>query len=77
MSRNEADKKPEKVSDRLIGKKVVSWSEITHAASEATEKINRQLGLEIENPDKFSELRDSVEEAILRYLTKEQDFSLV
>lgn len=65
------------IADRLRGKKVIRWIDIARSASEAAERINKELGLEIENPDDFSELRDSIEKVALEFLDSRDDISIV
>lgn len=74
---NERSKVTEEVADRLQGKKVIKRAEVSHSASEAAETVNRELELRIESPDRFSELRDSIEEAVLKYLASEDDLSVI
>lgn len=73
---NERPSPTEEVADRLRGKKVIKRVNIAQSASEVAEVINRDLNLEIENPDDFSELRDRIEEEILQFVASKDEFSL-
>lgn len=77
MNGNKEPEVAEEVADRLKGRRVIRRVDVACLASEAAEKFNRELKLEIENPDNFSELRDSIEEAVLEHLHSKNGLSIV